>query len=239
MYSIFVGKTLRIDKSIGRIGALAVALGVGVGLGTSLTCGVAHADGSDSTSTSSDHGTRATSRGHGAGGASIGAGRRSSTTGVRGPAAEASGGSSAQRGDFVDRGRRHGREMGAPQADGSATSQPTAHHDQSAVKPVGEENTTPAIGDQRSLDGRSDGVARSRTDVVVTVSAPSPAPVATASVSAPASNQLIGGGLAPLSGTGSPGVIRSAPRPTWCCWPAPAANSAAAADRGRSSPTPG
>lgn len=36
MHSIFVGKTLRIEKSIGRIGALAVALGVGVGLGLSL-----------------------------------------------------------------------------------------------------------------------------------------------------------------------------------------------------------
>jgi VCBS repeat-containing protein len=38
---------LRFEKSIGRIGALAVALGVGFGLGTPLACGVANATGPD------------------------------------------------------------------------------------------------------------------------------------------------------------------------------------------------
>ncbi|EHB55891.1 outer membrane adhesin like protein [Mycolicibacterium rhodesiae JS60] len=70
------GKLLRFEKSIGRVGALAVALGVGVGLGTPLACGIAQASGPDSTSSSSDQASGAATKGP-----------RSSSTGTSGRSA--------------------------------------------------------------------------------------------------------------------------------------------------------
>lgn len=205
MHSIFVGKTLRIEKSIGRIGALAVALGVGVGLGTSLTCGIAHADGSDSTSAGADQTSKASSRGHGAGGASVGAGRRSSTHGGRRPADGTSGGSAAQTGDTVDTKRRHGRSISAAQPDESTMPAPTAERQQTDIEAGGGETVPAEAGRQRVVRSRTDQPAQPRIDMVVNVGDASPAPVATASVAAPSADQAIGSTLGSLSGTGLPG----------------------------------
>ncbi|AKK25925.1 tandem-95 repeat protein [Mycobacterium sp. EPa45] len=57
---------LRFEKSVGRIGALAVALGVGFGLGTPLACGVANATGPDAGS-SADGGAASGRSGSGTG----------------------------------------------------------------------------------------------------------------------------------------------------------------------------
>ncbi|QEN12031.1 tandem-95 repeat protein [Mycobacterium sp. ELW1] len=206
MHSIFVGKTLRIEKSIGRIGALAVALGVGVGLGTSLTCGIAHADGSDSTSAGADQTSKASSRGHGAGGASVGAGRRSSTHGGRRPADGTSGGSAAQTGDTVDTKRRHGRSISAAQPDESTMPAPTAERQQTDIEAGGGETVPAEAGRQRVVRSRTDQPAQPRIDMVVNVGDASPAPVATASVAAPSADQAIGSTLGSLSGTGLPGL---------------------------------
>ena len=74
--SVGGNKALRFEKSIGRVGVLAVLLGVGVGLGAPVACGVAHAS-PDSASASSDHAGRANQAGHAAGPAAPGTTGRS------------------------------------------------------------------------------------------------------------------------------------------------------------------
>ncbi|WP_445168019.1 Ig-like domain-containing protein [Mycolicibacterium sp. Dal123E01] len=198
MTAILIGKTLRFEKSIGRIGALAVALGVGVGLGTSLACGVAHADGPSSPSSSSGQSGRATSPGNAAGSTAT-APSGESPTHARGRKAGASEVHTRDSsGGSVDGGGHRGRDVSTAKSNGSAPK----------LQPADEDAGRPAAGGthlERSQPDEAAPGTQALTEGAANAGSGSSAPVATAASTVQSSNQVSGSALASLLGAGAPG----------------------------------
>ena len=203
MHSILAGKTLSFEKSVGRIGALAVALGVGVGLGATMACGVAYADGPTSSSGQSSH---TNSTGNAAGRSST-AKSGQSPAHARGREAGASEQKSRESSrESGDRASRSGGGNGTVRAGGASASSTAADQEASGDQPAA---ATQPTGLQRPSP-RQRGVAGEAKPVQIvaelaTGSDPS-APVATAAVtvSLPSSSRAIGIPLVSLLGGGSP-----------------------------------